>query len=250
VLTRGVGDAALLYDLAIGFSPAPQAGPGWAHSLREAAVAGPGRLHIGVTFELGMRASPAHEVEHALQRLTDALTRLGHHVSEVSVDPGNWLLPFTVLGTNLLVEQARTLEAPKRLERRTRTVLRTGALINDRVLRWATDRQQHVAARADRVFDQVDLVLTPTVTQPPPHATRWSKMGALRTSRSVGRWCPYTSLWNFIGQPAANIPVGFSHTGLPIGAQLLAPPNAEPQLIGIASQIEGELAWTDARPPL
>ncbi len=75
-------------------------------------------------------------------------------------------------------------------------------------------------------------------------------MGALRTSRGVGRWCPYTSLWNFIGQPAASVPAGFTDAGLPIGAQFLAPPDAEPALVAVASQLEQQLRWTSTRPPL
>jgi amidase len=57
-------------------------------------------------------------------------------------------------------------------------------------------------------------------------------------------------LWNFIGQPAASIPAGFNDRGLPIGVQLLAPANAEPMLISVASQLERRLQWTAARPPL
>ena len=88
------------------------------------------------------------------------------------------------------------------------------------------------------------------MTLPPVEAGKWLDSGALRTSRGVGRWCPFTSLWNFIGQPAASIPAGFTGSGLPIGAQLLGPPDGEPTLIAVASQLEQELRWTAARPPL
>lgn len=249
VLTRGVGDAALLYDLLANASAPPGDTRDWERSLRES-IAYPRRLRIGVTVKLGVRARPTHEVRDKLQRVATALRQLGHTVSEVSVDPGRWLLPFTILGTRVLIDEAQRFEAPQRLERRTRTALRTGSLMTQPVRRWAVRRQQVAATRTNRVFDAVDLVLTPTLAQPPVEAGAWGGAGALRTSRGVGRWCPYTSLWNFIGQPAANVPAGFTDSGLPIGAQLLAPADGEPMLIALASQLENELHWTAATPSL
>lgn len=189
-------------------------------------------------------------MEKLVARVANVLRELGHSVSDAKVDPGSWLLPFTILGMRILIEEAQQLEAPGRLERRTRATLRTGSLAGKRVEGWAIGRQQQIAARTNRVFDHVDLVLSPTLTRAPVEVGKWARRGTLRTSRGVGRWCPYTSLWNFIGQPAANIPAGFDDCGLPIGAQLLAPANAEPTLVSVASQLEKRLQWTAARPAL
>jgi len=250
VLTRGVADAALLYDL-LAEAPVPAGtAPRWVRSLQEAAAAGPDRLRIGVAFRLGPRARVAPDVQVAVAGGGDVLRQLGHSVSVVKVDPGSWLVPLTRVGLRVLVGDAQWLEARKRLEPRTQTALRTGSFINERVLRWAIGRQRVIAARTSRVFDTVDLVVTPTMTLPPVEAGKWWGQGAVRTSRGVGRWCPYTSLWNFVGQPAASIPAGFTDSGPPIGAQLLAPPDGEPTLIAVASQLENELGWVRARPPL
>ncbi len=250
VLTRDVGDAALLYDLLADESVSPATPTGWERSLRDAVRADPGRLRVGVASRLGLRARVAPEVQRMVARVATALRGAGHDVSEVNVDPGSWLLPFTILGMRTLIDCAQLLDAPDRLERRTRTTLRTGAFMNQRVVRWALGRQEAIAARTNRVFDEVDLVLTPTLTQPPVDAGKWAGRGTLRTSRGVGQWCPYTSLWNFIGQPAASIPAGFTDSGLPVGAQLLAPSNAEPTLMSVTSQLENEFGWTEARPRL
>ena len=185
-----------------------------------------------------------------VEHVAAVLEELGHLVSEVRVEPGRWLLPFTILGTRILVDEAKVLEAPDRLERRTRTALRSGALTGERALHWAIDRQRATTARTNRIFDTLDLVLTPTLALPPVEVGRWAHIGALRTARGVGRWCPFTSLWNFIDQPAANIPAGFTDSGLPVGAQLLAPPDAEPTLVAVAAQLENRLRWTDAWPQL
>jgi amidase len=247
VLTRDVADAALLYDLLA--TPASSGGvPGWEPSLQESASADAGRLRIGVAYRLGVHARVAPDVRGRVDHLATVLRELGHSVSEVKVDPGRWLLPFTILGMRVLLDEAQSLETPGRLERRTRATLRAGMLAGPRTVDWAITQQQQVAIRTNRVFEHVDLVLTPTLAQPPVEAGRWAEQGILRTSRGVGRWCPYTSLWNLIGQPAASVPAGFDRTGLPIGAQLLAPPDAEPTLIAVAAQLETRLQWTTARP--
>ena len=250
VLTRDVEDAALLHDLLADPSSSSGVAMGWERSLQESVSADPGRLRIGVAYRLGVRARVAPEVRNLVARVATLLRELGHSVTEVKVDPGGWLLPFTILGMRTLIDEAHQLETPERLERRTRATLRTGSLAGTRVVDWAIGRQQKITARTNRVFVDVDLVLTPTLTAPPVEAGKWAGRGTLRTSRGVGRWCPYTSLWNFIGQPAASIPAGFDNSGLPVGAQLLAPTNAEPTLIAVASQLQRRLQWTTRRPPL
>jgi amidase len=250
VLTRDVEGAALLYDLLTDPSTSSGAAPAWEHSLRESASADPGRLRIGVAYRLGARARVAPGVRKLVAHVATVLRELGHSVLDAKVDPGSWLLPFTILGMRILIDEAQQLETPGRLERRTRATLRAGSLAGKGVEGWAISRQQQIAARTNRAFDDVDLVLCPTLAQPPVEAGKWARRGTLRTSRGVGRWCPYTSLWNFIGQPAASIPAGFDDSGLPIGAQLLARANAEPTLISVASQLEKRLQWTAARPAL
>ena len=61
---------------------------------------------------------------------------------------------------------------------------------------------------------------------------------------------PFTPVWNMTGQPAISIPAPPSRDGLPIGAQLIAPEDGEERLLGLAAQLERELAWQALRPPL
>jgi amidase len=81
-------------------------------------------------------------------------------------------------------------------------------------------------------------------------AGRWFDRGSLRTSIGVAGWCPFTSLANFIGNPAASIPAGLTDSGLPVGAHLLARAGDEPTLVAIGAQLENELHWCNARPHL
>jgi amidase len=61
---------------------------------------------------------------------------------------------------------------------------------------------------------------------------------------------PFALEWNLTGQPSISVPAGNSQDGLPIGMQLVGRHNEEATLLGLAAQLEGELRWTDRRPPL
>ena len=54
VLTHGVADAALLYDLLADCAAGADHVSGWERSLRDSLVADPGRLRIGLAFRLGI----------------------------------------------------------------------------------------------------------------------------------------------------------------------------------------------------
>jgi amidase len=220
----------------------------WDRSLLDAASTAPAPLRIGVTFRLGTPARVHDEVRASVTRVAELLRTLGHDVSPVRCRSGTWGVPFSIIGLRTLAGQAHAVQDRSRLEARTQTALRMTPFVSERMLRWAASRQTGTAAAVNQVFDHVDLLLTPTMAWPPPRVMQWEGKSLVRTSLGEARRCPFTALWNFIGQPAVNVPAGFTTSGLPIGVQLLAPRDAEPTLIAIAAQLEEKLRWTDRRP--
>jgi amidase len=91
------------------------------------------------------------------------------------------------------------------------------------------------------------VLLTPTTARPPVGAAQWEGLGALRTLLEMAAVYPFTGVWNITGQPALSIP-GPPADGLPVGAQLVAPPNGESRLLALAAQLEHQLAWPGLRP--
>jgi amidase len=81
-------------------------------------------------------------------------------------------------------------------------------------------------------------------------AAQWEGLGALRTLLGMARAYPFTSIWNMTGQPAISVPAPPAGDGLPVGAQLIGPPESEPLLLSVAGQLERELGWAERRPPL
>ena len=60
------------------------------------------------------------------------------------------------------------MEHYERLERRTRETYRLGAWVRPRVIERALRQTEKVSAKANRVFDDVDVLLTPTTAHRPP----------------------------------------------------------------------------------
>ena len=90
----------------------------------------------------------------------------------------------------------------------------------------------------DRVFDGVDLLLTPATPVIAP------KIGTVEVTvdgqaepagNAITR---YTSFFNMTGHPAITLPCGMHSEGLPIAAQLIGKHYGDEQLIGTASLIE------------
>jgi aspartyl-tRNA(Asn)/glutamyl-tRNA(Gln) amidotransferase subunit A len=93
-----------------------------------------------------------------------------------------------------------------------------------------------------RVFEEVDVLVTPTVPIPPPSiaalqadadALRPAELRMLRNNRPFNVW----------GIPAISVPCGFTTDGLPIGLQLAGPPWREDLLLQIAHAYESATQW-------
>ena len=64
-------------------------------------------------------------------------------------------------------------------------------------------------------------------------------MSASRTLLGMIAAYPYRSVWNMTGQPACSVPAPMlSRAGLPLGVQLVAPPDGEGVLLALAAQLE------------
>lgn len=104
----------------------------------------------------------------------------------------------------------------------------------------------------DDAADGYDLLLTPTLGEPPPphgtfSATREAPLaGFIR----AGSFVPFTTQSNISGQPAISLPLHWTADGLPVGIQLVAAFGREDLLIRVAAQLEAAAPWTDRRPPV
>ena len=242
-LTRSVLDTAIVLDV--------MAGPGTGF---EAAVRRePGRLRIAVSerFPAGVRGRLTGEVRAALDRTVDTLRSLGHEVVERDI-PSRAEDVVTIVGLMLrgIHDFVEEVEQPQRLERRTRALARPGALISDSALEWLLARERAMTERVGTLFEDVDVLLTPMMSEPAKPAQAMEGRGAVATWLWETRWVPFNVIWNATGQPAASVPAGFSASGLPLAVQLVGRHKDEATLLSLSAQLEAARPWAGRRPPV
>jgi amidase len=99
-------------------------------------------------------------------------------------------------------------------------------------------------------FGQWDVLLSPVLSHPP------KKIGEHATDlpydvlfERVAANAAYTPVFNVAGAPAMSVPLSWTASGLPIGAQFAGPVGAEALLLGLAYQLEAARPWADKWPP-
>jgi amidase len=98
--------------------------------------------------------------------------------------------------------------------------------------------------------DGWDLLLTPTVAEPPLPLTEFENNPGHPTApmRRGGQFAAFTPPFNMSGQPAISLPLHRNADGLPIGVQLAAAYGREDVLIRVAAQLESAHPWSPVRP--
>lgn len=92
-----------------------------------------------------------------------------------------------------------------------------------------------------RVFEQVDVLLLPTMREPAPLI----KDVVEGTHRSPGS---NTGAFNRFGLPALSLPCGFSREGLPIGLQVVGPSFGESVVLTVAYAYQQSTDWLQKHP--
>jgi amidase len=237
-LTRSVRDTALL--LSIGAADEP---------LLDAPERAPEGLRVAVSTKPLFPARVHPDVKRAVEQTAGRLRALGHRVEDAD-PPYPLLTPATtryVAGVAQDVDER--VERPDRLQRRTKGFARMGRAIPSKVLDWARSEDDY--SRYEGFFREHDVLLMPVNAVPPWRAGQWEGLGPVRTFLGMAQVQPvFTGEWNLTGQPAISVPGAMSDDGLPIGVMIVARHNEEATLISLAAQLEGEVRWTDRRPPL
>jgi aspartyl-tRNA(Asn)/glutamyl-tRNA(Gln) amidotransferase subunit A len=142
------------------------------------------------------------------------------------------------------VEQSPELYQPATLAR-----IQSGATISASDALAASRELQSSRNDIQKVFEEVDVLLTPTVPIPPPAIAdlqshpedlRPQELLMLRNTRPFNVW----------GIPSISIPCGFTKDGLPIGLQLAAAPWRGVALLQAAQAYEQSTDWHNKRPVL
>lgn len=93
-------------------------------------------------------------------------------------------------------------------------------------------RLQALKHQADRLWDQVDLILTPTT----PTIYTQAEIDAEPVARN-SRLGTYTNFMNLLDYSAVAVPSGFLDNGLPLGCTLFAPAFQDENLLALAARL-------------
>jgi aspartyl-tRNA(Asn)/glutamyl-tRNA(Gln) amidotransferase subunit A len=109
-------------------------------------------------------------------------------------------------------------------------------------------RRLELARRAiPGVFEEVDLIVTPTVpVMPTPIDNAETPDIATGAESTVRNTAPF----NLFGIPTINLPCGHSRNGLPIGIQISGPALGELSVLALAHAYEQATEWHLQRPPI
>ncbi len=245
VLTRSVRDTAAFYREAERLWRNPKLPP-------IGDVTGPGtrRLKIAaVTSSVLREASP--EVKDATLKSAALLEELGHHVEYIDNDwvPASFVddfvlywgfLAFAQVGTGRRLfgdsfDRTRLDNLTLGLARHTRR--------NIHRLPLAIARLRGLRRRSARLFDDYDVLLTPTLAEETPSVGYLAPTDYDQVIDRLINWVAFTPLQNVTGEPAISLPLAESADGLPVGMMLAADTGREARLLELAYELEEARPW-------
>ncbi len=241
-IVRHVADAALFLDVTAQTPPVRD-------SFAAAAARVPERLRVAFSTKPILPQPVDGRVIAAVEQTAQLLRSLGHEVVERDPDYPPWLGAHIVARyLRGAYDSAMDLGHVERMERRTRQIVRMGAMVGEGGLARARAAEATLAARVGRVFDDHDVLLLPATARPALRLGEYEGRGALWTMNGGTRLIPFLGTWNATGQPAVALPAGFTDDGLPLGVQLVGRPHDEATLLSLAGQAEAARPWAQQRP--
>ena len=228
-MARTVGDIGILLPLLAGYDAScPE-------SRRPPQVddrAGLAGLRLGVLKNYE-KTGVAAAVGESFARAVDLFSRLGCRLSTVSIPDFEPAYArrcglLMVESDAAIVHEGVLAERPEMLSSETRAMLAFAHSASAAKLAKAERVVALAAAAAQRLFDEVDAVISPATPQ-----TAFSFDEPVPDNQG-----DFTALANFAGCPAISVPMGVDAEGMPMGLQLMGPAWSERRLLEIARAFE------------
>lgn len=264
-VSRSVRDTAALLDAVSAPDPGSPFGIAPAStSYLQAASTDPHRLRIGLFDEAWGGRQPTATVRAATRQTAELCAQLGHEVEETQVDLGTdwesfvrcssvlWVTNIAAWVSAVAAATGRPADGSM-LEPQTLAVYDEGRRTSALELLAALDARNAVTRAVVRTFDDVDVVLMPTV---PDVASAVGTLTGDLAGVDGHAWTerlftasPFTPFVNSAGLPAVSLPLAHdAATDMPIGIQLVGGPGREDHLLALAGQLERAAPWTGRRP--
>src|SRR5436305_1321724 len=242
----------------------PNTAPPPRRPFAEEVGADPGRLRIGILVRLPGEIAPTHpDCRAAAESAARLLESLGHAVEpshpgaldEVEVGRHFSMMYATHVArmVDVLGELTGASFGPDDLDPLNWALTELGrACTAQQYLATVDWLHGYTRRMAGWWASGFDLLLTPTLPQPPPPLGTFtpSREDPVAAGMRAAQFAGFTSPFNMTGQPAISLPLEWNDEGLPIGIQLAAAYGREDLLIRVAAQLEQARPWAERRPPI
>ena len=257
-LTRSVRDTALLLDIVAGADlGAPYVAPEMPCTFMEAIDRSPGSLKIAIC-DTTLTGAPIHDdCKAAVESTAALLADMGHEVipERPRADTDAMMQAWTKVvacGTALWVRTALAKKGRDLQQGDIEGVAR-GAVAYARTIS-GTDYLEAVETihaygrQMAAFFEGIDVLLTPTLAEPPPKIGRFAHTTedyvAYRTGpEGIFAHSPFTAAFNATGQPAVSVPLFWNDKGLPIGVHLAGRFGEDTRLLSLCAELERARPW-------
>ncbi len=198
-------------------------------------------------------------------RVDTAVRQTLHQIATAGADVGEWHesepddwgneLARVTIRAPLSIRMARfSAEQHEFMDRSLRQAIKESVALDQRAVQAAPLQRAALFRRVEKLFEETDLLITPTVSAPPPSAEHeaWEplRIGGEVVGPLRANWYNYPAPFNLTGHPAISIPCGWDDEGMPIGLQAVARWHEDQRLIDLAAAIEVIQPWTDRWPDL
>ena len=223
--------------------------------------ADPGRLHIGLLDMVPLGGELHDDCRNAVRATATLLESLGHHVEHGFPDAladrefgrrfsALWSTNMGVAVHRIETQLGRTL-GDDDVELVNRAMVGFAAGVNAVDFALALSATVEFRRAVQQWWTQGwDLLLTPTLAEPPAMIGTFANNvdAPMAPMARAAAYVPFTPPFNSSGQPAINVPLQWSPSGLPIGVQLVAAYGREDVLLRAAAQLESAQPWVQRHP--
>jgi aspartyl-tRNA(Asn)/glutamyl-tRNA(Gln) amidotransferase subunit A len=252
-MTSTVMDAALMLQVVAGYDPQDPGSidlpvPDYVANI----AASTSSLRLGIPrayFYEGLHPDVQAAMENALSVLK-RLTSTQGEIAPLATDATY----SSVINPVISILQAEAYayhkdyvsKSPELYQAATLKRIRAGADVTMSAYMQSRRQLDQMRHSASRIFETIDLVITPTAPVPPfaiadltdPDTARPKELQMLHNTRPI----------NGLGLPTISVPCGFTAEGLPIGMQISGPPGAEATVLRLAHAYEKATEWHERKP--
>lgn len=256
-VTRTVADTAAILDLIGVLDPLSWwKAPVPATSFAEAARSTPAPLRVALLTDTPLGVPTDPECLAAAEYTVRELEAAGHSIvdAELDIEVESFFNAFTTVVNGGLTAYDGRVDWD-RVEPHNRASWEAfGQIDAPTYLRAVADLERWSRRFNAQWGRDFDILVTPTMPiQPAPAGQILAETHAdpTSTSATVIASVLFTAVFNISGLPATSIPAHIaSDSGLPIGAQIVAPPFRDDLCISLAGQLEPAMGWVDRNPDL